>query len=207
MTQKKISTFNKFNTEIKGIQITSKRVSRLLTVKRDLEKSYEWLFLFSVTLFESYLEEIFMLLIKWKLKWVYSSWIWLENDFIIEKNTTNKRIKELILWEKNWDYLEWIPYKKTIDRTKRYLKDWKPFTTLSDTDKYALYQIISLRNYIAHKSKESKTKLEEALWFKVLSIKHLLNKIHSKDSTYFDYFLINLWKISFLLQKDLKEHK
>lgn len=205
MPQKKISTFSKFNTEIKGILITKKRVSKTLTIHRDLEKSYEWLFLFSVTLFESYLEEIFILLLKQKLKWVHASWIWLESDFSIEKNTSNKRIKELILWEKNWDYLDWIPYEKTLNRTKRYLKDGKPFTILSSNDKTILNQIISLRNYIGHKSKESKQKLEKALWFKILSVKHLLNKRHSGTTTYFDFYLINLWKISFSIQKDLKE--
>ncbi len=201
-----IKVFQKFQNNIKWISLTKKRIQKTLTVNRDIEKSYEWLFLYSVTLFESYLEEIFLLLLKQRLKWTRSSGVLLNKDFTLKSTLSNKRIKEFILWEKPWEYLDWIPYSKTSDRAKKYLKDWNPFMLTSD-DLKILNQIVQLRNYIAHKSKESKDKLESSLWFKILSVKHLLNKIHSGTYSYFDFYVNNIWKFAHDIQKNLVESK
>jgi hypothetical protein len=99
---------------------------------------------------------------------------------MFSKSITNKKIKKYILGEKQGDYLDWLPFNtRTEERAKTFFTKGKPFTDLTDSQKQTLSEIIKLRNYIAHKSVESKVKVEEYCGFTILSTYHLLDKNHS----------------------------
>jgi hypothetical protein len=154
-------------------------------------------------LFENYLEEIFLWILKGTYKW---NKIRLSNEIKFNKKIKNKWIKKIILWEKNWNYLDWIPYKeKTEKRAKRFFLEGKPFTDITQNQNEILNEILILRNYIAHKSIESKKILENNYSFKVLSIHYLLTKNHSWNETYFDKYINHLINISLSLQSDLSQ--
>lgn len=201
-----IKQYNKLKIEYKRIINTRKRIDKNLKFKVDKEKAYEWLFLYSVTLFENYLETIFLSLLKHKLKIKNRSWIKLKKDIIFSANITDKNIKKFILWDKWWEYLDWLPYKnKTKERSKIFFLDWKPFTCLDSWNEDILNQIIKIRNFIAHKSIESKKKIEKLYSFKLLSIYFLFNKPHSNWNNYFDNFILELSSISWNLQNNIIE--
>lgn len=198
-----IKVYDKIQKDYKNIQNAKKRIDKSLKFKIDKEKTYEWLFLFSVTLFENYIEELFIQILKNKIKWKRWSWIKLESDFLIQKDIPIKTVKKIILWEKNWEYLDWIPYReRTMKRSKKYLIDWKPFV-LPDNKLIILEQIITIRHYIAHRSIESKRNLEKSLRFKFFSIDHLFSKTFRSGYTYFDNYLLELNSICWIIQKDL----
>lgn len=200
-----IKIYQKLKSDYKKILNAKKRIEKSLIYKIDKEKTYEWLFLYSVTIFENYLESIFVQILKNNIKWKRGTWIKLNPNFIISTKASNKDIKKFILWEKRGDYLDWIPYKNTTEeRSKRYFECKNPFI-LPDQKIQLLNQIVSLRNYIAHRSKESKNKLEANLSFKLLSINHLFTKKISWRNEYFDHYIFELNSISWLIQKDLIE--
>jgi hypothetical protein len=56
----KINPYNKINKKYRKIKLTRSRIEKMLKYKTDKESSYEGLFLYCLTLFENYLEEIFL---------------------------------------------------------------------------------------------------------------------------------------------------
>jgi signal-transduction protein with cAMP-binding, CBS, and nucleotidyltransferase domain len=64
--------------------------------------------------------------------------------------------------------LNWFPFNNiTVDRANKFFIEGKPFTDLTDNQQQTLTEIIKLRNYIAHKSVESKLKVENSCGFKI----------------------------------------
>ncbi len=203
-----IKPYEKLNTEYKKIILTRKRINKSLKFNIDKEKAYEWLFLYSITLFENYLETLFIWILKWKFKVKRWVWIKLDNDINFSINISDKKIKKFILWDKWWSYLNWLPYvDHTKKRAKKYFIDWKPFTDIDDSYNSTFNEIKAIRNYIAHKSIESKKILKwyyPSYWHTLFS---LLNKQHSNWNVYLDYFIIELNSISWLLQKNILNKK
>lgn len=63
-----IKIYEKIQNNYKGIFNAKKRIEKKLKHKVDKEKTYEGLFLFSFTLFENYIEDLFIQLLKNKVK-------------------------------------------------------------------------------------------------------------------------------------------
>ncbi|MFZ5819522.1 MAG: hypothetical protein ACOYYJ_06450, partial [Chloroflexota bacterium] len=59
------------------------------------------------------------------------------------------------------DYLEWLPYKNTLDRANIFFQDGKPFSNLDNGNMGNLQRFFIIRNAIAHKSTFSQQKFEQ----------------------------------------------
>ena len=58
-------------------------------------------------------------------------------------------------------YLDWLPYDKTVELARTFLKDGLPFTVLADGDRSKTKQCMLVRNAIAHRSRFAKRQFEE----------------------------------------------
>jgi hypothetical protein len=113
-------------------------------VKRDVEAVYEALFLRAVTNFEAFLEELFLAILQ--EKHVYPG----KRVQVLMKTKSSAAMMEILLQERA--YMDWLPFDKTQNRAKLYLKDGRPFTDLTAQDRAMLKTISTIRNAIAHRS-------------------------------------------------------
>lgn len=63
-----IVIYDKLQNNYKSILQAKKRIEKNLKFKIDREKTYEGLFLFSFTLFENYIEDVFFQILKNKIR-------------------------------------------------------------------------------------------------------------------------------------------
>jgi hypothetical protein len=141
---------DRFLRKLQSIGRTRARVEKLcdrqkLTV-RDVETLYEGLFLRSVTAFEGLIERVFFQALRGEI----------ETRAVGGKitSTSNAVLHDVLLDGK--EYLEWLPYDRTLKRAKRYLRGGRPFTSFTDDDSSRLSQIARIRNAVAHSSKHAK---------------------------------------------------
>lgn len=122
---------------------------------RDLHSVYEALFLRGVTSFEVFLESLFLAILRQKVKYP-------KNRVALRMTASNdKALIEILLQDR--PYLQWMPYKHTVDRAKMYLDKGKPFTDLSDGDKSVIKTVTTIRNAIAHSSAHAKSEFERTV--------------------------------------------
>jgi Cft2 family RNA processing exonuclease len=112
---------------------------------RDLHTVYEALFLRAVTSFEGYLEELFISIVKQRVRYKRSRGV-----SVLIQAASNEALLEILL--QGAKYMQWLPYEYTEKRARLYLKDGKPFCDLNDGDKSKIKTISTIRNAIAHKS-------------------------------------------------------
>lgn len=111
---------------------------------RDLHSVYEALFLRAVTAFEGFLEEQFLSILRSKTKYRAS------RKIIVRMTAMPDALMNILLHGQ--PYMQWLPFKNTIDRAHVYLKDGRPFSEVKDADKQTLATITFIRNAIAHQS-------------------------------------------------------
>lgn len=128
-------------------------VARSLLGVRDAERVYEALFLRSVVLFESLLEEVFFGLLGGSLKSPKQS------VKVRVKFASDHAIRDIVFAEK--DYIEWLPIRRTEDRARRFFAGGKPFTDIDDSMRSELKRIVLTRNSIAHRSAFSRSEFLE----------------------------------------------
>ncbi len=142
---------NSFHNSLKNLDYTRKKMERLFSerriVKRDLESVYESLFLRAVTSFESFLEALFIAILREKVTYTGA------RVSVRIKTTPKGAIWDILLQRDQ--YLTWLPYNNTEDRAKLYLKDGRPFSDLTDGDRSTIMTITTIRNAIAHKSEHA----------------------------------------------------
>ncbi len=135
---------------LQSIQRTQLRVERLSARKvlaiRDVETLYEGLFLRCVTAFEGLIECVFFQALRGQIG----------TKTVGGKITarSNAVLRDVLLDGR--DYLEWLPYTRTLDRAKRYLRGGRPFTQIENDDLDKLAQIARIRNAVAHSSKHAR---------------------------------------------------
>ena len=144
----------------KALELTRKRVDMLHTNKqialRDKKQFYEGLYLKTHVLFETFLEDLFYGLL-------------VENSAITTPNSVTPRVaikshniaRDLVQAGK--DYMDWIPYERTMDAAKLYFRNGDPFCSLRHSEKTDIYKSHVMRNVIAHESKHSLKKFEQHL--------------------------------------------
>lgn len=144
----------------RALDLTRKRVDRLFNSNqialRDKKQFYEGLYLKTHVLFETFLEELFYGLL-------------VENSSIETPNTivTRVSIKSHViardLVQAGKDYIDWIPYERTMDAAKLYFRNGNPFCGLNQNEKDDIYKSHVMRNVIAHESRHSLRKFEQHL--------------------------------------------
>lgn len=139
------------------LETTRTKMERLfldrLILRKDIEQVYEGLFLEVVTSFEHFIEETFVGLLVGNLTHTKQS-VQPKVSF-----TSHGLARNMIFAGRN--YVDWLPYKNTLDRSAIFFKGGFPFTHLSDTDFTVIHHVVVTRNAIAHKSIYSKKQFEK----------------------------------------------
>jgi hypothetical protein len=121
--------------------------------RRDLESVYEGLFLRAMNALESFLEGLFIEVMLGNARFP-------GNRVAVRVAIASRGT----LWEvllQGDDYLDWLPYGRTEERAKTFLKNGRPFTVPSDGDRSKLKQCMVVRNAIAHTSPFSSEQFEK----------------------------------------------
>lgn len=144
-----------FKTHLHSLEFTRKKLDILfssgLVTRRDIEQVYQGLFLESVAVFESFIEELFLGLLTGQVS-PYSS------KTIPKVRFTSRTTAMPIVFAGK--FYDWLPYKRTIERAEHFFKNGHPFSILDydDVDKTEKFRFI--RNAIAHKSDYAKKLFE-----------------------------------------------
>ena len=144
----------------KSLDLTRRRVDKLFDNKqitlRDKKQFYEGLYLKTHVLFESFLEKLFYGLL-------------VENSSIETPSRVVPRIsiKSYViardLVQAGKDYIDWIPYERTMEAAKLYFRNGEPFCGLNHGETQDIYKSHVMRNVIAHESRHSLNKFEQHL--------------------------------------------
>lgn len=117
-----------------------------------LEKLYSGLFIEVFTNFENLIEKLFFGLLT--RQFINSS----GTKPLVPKSSSQLVSALLLIGGKN--YLDWLPYDRTLERAKIIFPSGEPFTLLSNDQKQKLKEYHLIRNAIAHKSDNAKQKFE-----------------------------------------------
>jgi hypothetical protein len=143
----------------------NRQISRI-----DLEHTYEGLFLNAHVAFEGFIEDLFIGLL------VTGQGLQSSRIDILPRVTvrTHKIAREMMLGSGK-QYIDWFPYKRTIELAEIYFRGGRPFSELNQTQKDYLSRCHIIRNAIAHKSRYSLKQFED----KVIGNAHLLPRERS----------------------------
>ncbi|MFZ6034931.1 MAG: hypothetical protein ACOYUB_02185 [Patescibacteria group bacterium] len=114
-------------------------------VRRDIEQVYQGLFLDCVTSFERVIEIVFFGLLMGKTL--------VQNCNNLQKVVIKSYLVAKELLYENKKYTDWLPYNNLEAKSKRFFHQGQPFTILDEDDKRTIFEIVVIRNTIAHKSK------------------------------------------------------
>lgn len=144
----KASPIQLFQRRLARLEHTRARLERVFSDRRvlltDVEAVYESLFLKATTGFENYLEDLFCGILHGRIQYRGSRVTPLVG---IKSTQTLHRV----LWGGD-DYLDWMPYTRTIARAEAWLRAGRPFTDLDDGKRAKLKTMHVIRNAIAHSS-------------------------------------------------------
>src|SRR5690349_21591224 len=119
-----------FHRSLQRINYTRQRMEKLFDsgkiTKTDLESVYEALFLRAVTSFEVFLEDLFLAILEGKIQYSQSR--------VQPRLQVRSRDALMEILLQGNDYMNWLPFKHTMNRAKLYLKDGRPFSELSNGD-------------------------------------------------------------------------
>lgn len=129
------------------------RAARAIT-RTDHERLYEALFLRGFTSFEAFIEELFVGLML--------------TDAGVRSTQTNVNPRVVVrthavarqLINNGRPYVDWLPYKATLDRAEMFFTGGRPFSLVTDSDIDLLRRTGHLRNAISHKSRHSRSQFE-----------------------------------------------
>lgn len=144
----------------RSLEATSKKIEGLVRggslSQRDALSMYEGLFLNGYVATEKFIEELFLgLLIK-------DRGCESERDDVLPRLEVRSHgmARELIIGpEKN--YVDWVPYPRTVERSKIFFRGGRPFSDLAQPHKDALHRSHIIRNCIAHRSQHSIEQFEK----------------------------------------------
>ena len=189
--------FKRLRREYDSIFATRRRIERanntsnVYIADKDLNLFYDGMFLKSVTLFESFVEEFFIGLLYNKYN--------LSTRKKVQKHTfpNRKLVLNYILNGKL--FLDLLPLYKLEKNSKVFYKDDNPFLNLPADSKKILNHIFIIRNAIAHSSISSDTKFK-----KFIEINHntlpanqrtpsnFLQSLKTSNQTMFEAYIIEL---------------
>lgn len=138
---------NNYIGRLNSLERTRLKMEQLLIdgciVRRDIEQVYEGMFISSITLFENWLEKLFIGLLVGRVQLKSS---------VVPRVTfrSDKVARDVIFGGQN--YVDWFPYRYTEKRAEAFFRNGLPFKCLMSPDKKVLENILYIRNAIAHKS-------------------------------------------------------
>jgi hypothetical protein len=144
-------------TQFGSLDATRRRVDGLVVSgnlsRRAAEQVYESLFLSSFTAFEVFIDELFLtLLVKQKDA---------SRTGAIPRVTVRSFAvgRELIMGAGR-NYVDWLPYDRTVERANLFFRGGRPFTNVSPGDRELVNKAQIIRNAIAHRSRYSEKRFE-----------------------------------------------
>ena len=144
----------------KALDRTRRKIANFETdgviTKRDLERVYEGLFLSAHVAFEGFIEQLFIGLLVSE-QGIKSS----RTDIVPRVTVKTHQIAREMVFGPNRQYIDWFPYKRTVDIAKIYFRGGRPFTELAEAQKDYLTKSYTIRNAIAHKSRYSLKQFEK----------------------------------------------
>ncbi|MEA5532896.1 hypothetical protein [Crocosphaera sp. XPORK-15E] len=161
MPKKADSLFENFKEGVKKREMTRAKIEDLLANRileeRDILTVYDGLFLGLFTDFEEFIEKLFYGLLEGKIV-IDGRKI---NQIRKVKISPQSEINSVILGGKQ--YIDWLPYDRTIERAKIFFHDGKPFTNLNHDQKSNLGYYHKIRNAIAHKSPKAQAEFDKII--------------------------------------------
>lgn len=139
------------------IKITNLSVRKLIS-RQVMTHLYEGLFLSAQVAFEGFIEELFIGLLV-DGKGLISS----RRNIVPRIKVTTYKIAREIVFGADRQYIDWLPYNRTIKLAEIYFRSGIPFSQLSQPQKDYLHKCHVIRNAIAHKSRFSINKFEEVV--------------------------------------------
>lgn len=134
--------------ELNNLDYTRRRMEKLYLDERialrDLHSVYESLFLRGTTSFEQFLQDLFVSILDGRTQY--------RNRGVLLRMRPASRDALMDILMQGDNYLDWLPYDKTIRRAEIYLRAGKPFSDLDGGERSKLKTITMIRNAIAHKS-------------------------------------------------------
>lgn len=138
-------------THLESLNKTRAKMESLFNKKslsrRDVEKSYEALYLRTTTFFEGFIEELFFGLLTKRIRPVSS-------DVVARVDLKSDIVARDIVFAGK-PYIDWFPYVRTVDLAEIYFRGGRPFTFLDGQDTAEIKNIMIIRNVIAHQSAHS----------------------------------------------------
>jgi hypothetical protein len=115
--------------------------------QRDLEAAFAGLFIGSITSFEVFLQALFE-------KTVLGRAHFAPRRAVRSRLTIGDAgtLGELLLVETNRKYVDWLPIQNTLKRAEVFLVGGRPFSDITEKDKGALSNFMTIRNALAHMS-------------------------------------------------------
>jgi hypothetical protein len=129
--------------------------ARALLSERATLHMYEGLFLSSHVAFEGFLEELFIGLLV-DGQGVESS----RSDVGPRITVRSFNIARELIYSPRRPYVDWLPYDRTLELALRFFKGGRPFSDLNVSQKEHLLKCHTIRNVVAHESRDSKAKFE-----------------------------------------------
>jgi hypothetical protein len=144
-------------TRFRSYEKTRKKIERLASTgqisRRDVEHTYEGLFLSVYAYFENFIDELFFGLLIDGMGCISS-----RRDIQPRFKVRSHPIARDLVLGTSRKYVDWLPYHRTIELAKIYFRGGRPFTELTDNQKLTLNKGYIIRNAIAHKSRFSLNK-------------------------------------------------
>ena len=142
---------DKLALRFRSLESTRKKIERLARrgglTQRAVLTMYEGLFLSAHVAAELFLEELFVGLLP-KDKGVESS----RNDVMPRVEITAHSIARDLITGPSRQYVDWVPFDKTISLAKLFFRGGRPFSDLAKPHQDILKKSHYIRNAIAHKS-------------------------------------------------------
>jgi hypothetical protein len=114
----------------------------------DVHSVYESLFLRAVGGFESFLEGLFLEIMRENISYP-------RKRRVAKRVTFSSRAALMDVLLQGAKYLDWLPIKRTQERADRYLLGGRPFADFDGGDRSMITTIVTIRNAIAHESAHS----------------------------------------------------
>lgn len=151
---------DRLNRRFRSLELTRAKIEILRNAlslsMRDVELVYEGLFLSAHSAFENFIEDLFVgLLLKGKRS------VSRRRNIIPRIQVQSESIAYDLILGNRKKYVDWLPYKNTLEYAEIFFRGGRPFSELDEYQKDHLVKCLFVRNAIAHKSKYSLRKFEE----------------------------------------------
>lgn len=145
-----LSRYKTLESTQKNIEIL---IGKQLVTKRAAHLMYESLFLSAHVAIEGFIEQLFLghLIEKGTKQCIVSNMHIVKPRIVVN----SARIARELVTGPNKNYVDWVPYYKTLEMANLYFRGGKPFSELTNDEKKLLEKCHIIRNAIAHKSRHS----------------------------------------------------